>query len=400
MPRGLLTKADLKKLAKVPPGGRMRFLPDKAVGGLGVIWGARDKPSWTLAYRDNTRKQHRVKLGLVWDGAEGQEPTPEYLGIEAARRRAYEIKEAARGGVLPQVSSRGSAKGVMTVGEAIELYLDDPDTRARKSHYEIGRILRKDAPALVGKPIAKVTTDDIWPVLEAKGRTPAANRLHSTLSGFFKWANGSKRKLIRVSPMPAERPLSKEKKRNRVLSDDELTRVWRATEKRPVERRGVVQMLILSGQRREEVAGMKWCELDLTKEIWNVAPERYKTDIGGSPHVLPLTDAMIEIINSQKPIKGSDYVFTVNGRNSVSMEQEGQELKKAVGELSGGPWVLHDLRRTFRTGLANLKVDKRTADLLYHPEGGSGGVYDRHRYLDEKRDALELWGRHVRSILS
>ena len=96
----MLDRKTLQNL-KPPKDGKMHFLPDEAVGGLGVIWGARGKPSWTLAYRDHTGHQHRVKLGFVYTGAAGKEPTPEWLGIDAARAEAYRRKKEAKAGIRP-----------------------------------------------------------------------------------------------------------------------------------------------------------------------------------------------------------------------------------------------------------------------------------------------------------
>jgi integrase len=183
-----------------------------------------------------------------------------------------------------------------------------------------------------------------------------------------------------------------EPKRERVLSDDELAAVWRATENRPKHKRGIVQLLILTGQRREEVADMRWSELDLAQKTWILGAERYKTK---TAHLLPLTDIMLEIINEQDRLGNCDYVFTVNGRNSVDMSIEGGELKRVVGELPGGDWRLHDLRRTARSNWSKLGVPKEIRELLIHPKTGVEGTYDRHDFLSEKRAALEHWEAHV-----
>src|SRR5690349_5924041 len=151
----MLDKKALQSLPKVPKGGKMRFLPDGAVSGLGVIWGARGKPSWTFAYRDDAGDQHRTKLGFVYTGPAGKEPTPEWLSIDAARLRAYRMR--VEGVIIPRRGGRATTRGAMSFGEAIEAYLDDPNVKALRSLSEIERMLRKDAAPLFGRSLATIT---------------------------------------------------------------------------------------------------------------------------------------------------------------------------------------------------------------------------------------------------
>jgi integrase len=255
------------------------------------------------------------------------------------------------------------------------------------------QMLRRELAPIMVRPIANVSRLDIRAVLADKGETHMANRLHSALRTMWRWFIDQE--LASVSPIPLSRPLKTEESRQRVLSDDELASVWRATEDRPGPLRAIVRTLILTGQRREEVAEMRRSELDLASGTWTIGAERYKTK---TDHVVPLVPAVLALIEGQHRIAGSDWVFTSNGRNAMRLSNEGTTLKRLTPEIAD--WRLHDLRRTFRTGLARLKVSRETADLIDHPRGGVTGTYDRHLYIGEKRAALELWAAHVASILT
>jgi integrase len=161
---------------------------------------------------------------------------------------------------------------------------------------------------------------------------------------------------------------------------------------------GIVRLMALSGQRREEVAAMRWSELDLDAATWTIGAERYKTQ---TDHVVPLVPAMLDIIRAQP--RNGEFVFTFDGRHAANMSQELGRLRELTPDIHVDPedglYRLHDLRRTFRTGLARLKVPREIADLIDHPKTGVSGTYDRHLYIDEKRQALETWARHVAQIV-
>jgi len=193
------------------------------------------------------------------------------------------------------------------------------------------------------------------------------------------------------------------KTRERVLADAELAAIWKAL---PANQYGaIVRLLILTGQRREEVGGLQRSEIDFSKALIMLPPERTKN---GRPHELPLTAPAIEILEAQ-PRRGE--------RELVFGEGEGpfQGWSRAKGTLDRriasqadkngrvAPWRLHDIRRTVATRMADLGVQPHVVEVvLNHVSGhkaGVAGVYNRSLYGPEKRAALELWANHVLTIV-
>ncbi len=196
------------------------------------------------------------------------------------------------------------------------------------------------------------------------------------------------------------RPLKQEDKRDRWLDDNELAAVWRATNGRPGPKQAIVRLLVLTGQRREEVANMRWSELDelaLTGGTWTLPAERSKN---GQAHIVPLSPAAVAIILSQPRIVDSEFVFTYGGRRAADMSAEGTALKALTPDLAD--WRLHDLRRSFATGMQRLGVDPKIIDRCQNHVAvkGVGAVYMRHEFLAERTAAMILWSEHVEKLIS
>jgi integrase len=183
-----------------------------------------------------------------------------------------------------------------------------------------------------------------------------------------------------------------------VLDDGELLAVWRAAAELDWPFGPIVQLLILTGQRRDEVAGMRWSELDLAQKTWTLPRGRVKNDNG---HEVPLSPQATEIIEKLPRMKGSPFVFTTTGNTAVSGFSKTKEKLDAKTGVEA--WVMHDLRRSAASGMARLGVALPVIEkLLNHSSGtfaGVVGVYQRHSFSDEKRAALEAWGRHVAGLV-
>jgi len=153
----------------------------------------------------------------------------------------------------------------------------------------------------------------------------------------------------------------------------------------------LVQILMLTGQRVGEVAGMRWIDVDLKSGIWTQATAK------GDPQVLPLPDAAVNLIEAQPRV--GEYVFATRGDRPVSGFSK---AKARLDELCGVQgWRLHDLRRTVRTNLPRVGVDPDTAErVLGHRLRGVRGVYDRWSYADEKGAALRKWAALLASIVA
>jgi integrase len=206
---------------------------------------------------------------------------------------------------------------------------------------------------------------------------------------------------------------------DRVLSDEEIRIAWRAFDSVGWPFGPIGQLLLLTGARKNEVAGMKWSEIDLDARIWSLPQERTKNK---REHELPLSAAAVRIIEALPRIgdKMRGFVFTTTGNSAVSgfsrfktsIDETVLELSKEQAELRGddpakvealAPWILHDLRRTVATNLQKLGVKLEVTEaVLNHVSGtraGVVGLYQRHDYRDEKRQALDAWARHLGAII-
>jgi integrase len=185
------------------------------------------------------------------------------------------------------------------------------------------------------------------------------------------------------------------------LSDDELVRVWRAAEKIGGPFGALVQLLALTGQRRDEVAGMRWDELDLEAGFWILPRGRVKTNQG---HVVPLSAAAVAIIKSMPRIADSPFVLTTNGTVPSSGYSKGKRKLDALLPADMPPWRLHDLRRTVASGMARLGINLPVIEkVLNHRSGSFAGivsVYQKHSFADEKHAALNAWGQHVEKLIA
>jgi integrase len=155
-------------------------------------------------------------------------------------------------------------------------------------------------------------------------------------------------------------------------------------------------LLLLTGQRRDEIAAAHWGEIDLDRALLTIGSDRMKAKVG---HAVPLTPAAVEILRSLPRFAAGDFVFS--GRSGASPFSG---FSKAKGRLdraaSIAPYTLHDLRRTVRTRLAELGVTPFIGELVIgHAQRGVHAIYDLHRYEDEKREALGRWERRLRAIL-
>ena len=159
----------------------------------------------------------------------------------------------------------------------------------------------------------------------------------------------------------------------------------------------LIKLLILTGQRRDEVARLLWDEVDFGAKLWTLPAGRTKN---GRPHGVPLVQPVIEILEALPRI--GDFVLTTKGRSPASNFAAHKSRLDALLPADMPPWRLHDLRRTAATGMARLSVNLPVVEkILNHSSGsfaGVAGIYNRHDFADEKRRALDLWSEHVVSL--
>jgi integrase len=231
----------------------------------------------------------------------------------------------------------------------------------------------------------------------AEDRPVLANRVHAALSKFFNWL--ASRDVIVASPCAGVTRPSKEEPRDRILSDDELKAVWLAAGELGYPAEPFVRMMILTGQRRGEVAGMGRGEID--GDVWTLPPERTKNN---SRHAVPLSRQAMAIIESMPEIVGVvDHMFSgMRGRMVADFSRIKDHLDARARFKD--PWTFHDLRRSAASGMAKIGVKLPVIERVLNHKGesfaGIVGVYQRHDFAAEKRQALQRWADHIDEVVS
>jgi integrase len=229
------------------------------------------------------------------------------------------------------------------------------------------------------------------PRAEATGRT-----LHARLSAFFGWLVSD----LKIESNPCSkvgRPAPQSRKR--VLSDDELRKVWLACDDLAPQYGAVVRLLILTGARLREIGHMPWSELRDDLTVWTLPAERAKNK---HELILPLPPLARDVMKSVPRVEGSPFVFTFDGLEPVeSFSRAKRQMDALAGVMEH--WTWHDLRRTMASGLQRLGVKLEVTEaVLNHVSGSISGiaaVYQRHDYKDEKRAALASWADRVEALV-
>ena len=303
-------------------------------------------------------------------------PTPQ-AGTEGCRSRRLSRRVALNG----STEGRGHCGGLDSVKHLRSWRSIESRTRCH--------IISK----LGNKPVGEVTRADVVDFLDrlerGEGLRHQVNRCRETLRAIFAYA--IERELVTVNPIVGVSKRRVETPRDRILTADELTALWMAIEKLPELPRAYFRVVLLTGARRNEVRGMAWSELDLDAGLWRLPAERTKS---GRPFELPLSAPVLETLRTLPRI--GPMVFAFDGKRPMTVHQ----LIERVRRDAGLPDVrLHDLRRTLRTGLAELGISFEVAErVLNHAMPGLQAVYNRHSYAAEKRTALVLWAEHVLSL--
>ena len=379
-----LTKSALATLTTDKPD---HVFWDDAVRGLGVrVRGTAKR--WIIQYRLLGR-QRRESIGDV-----------SRITLEGARRVARERFARIALGYDPAVekakAKAAAAAARLTLGAVSEAYLDAKRGVLRPSSYgDAARYFTKHWQPLRDCPIETVTRATVAARLQEiarqNGRTAAA-RARSHLSGLYVWA--MKEGLCSaVNPVSLTNdPSVGLKSRTRVLADPELRVLWNGCEDDDFGR--IVRLLILTGCRRREIGALKWSELDFDTGVMTISAERTKH---ARVHELALPPITLDILRAAPHRR--DYVFGERGAGFSSWSTATAALRRRLSEPLPA-WTLHDIRRTFRTGLSRLGVLPHVSELaIGHVRGGVEAIYDRHRYTREVASALALWAEHVTAVV-
>jgi integrase len=339
--------------------------------------------------------------------------------LKSARIEAVEWKQLVRRGVDPYEEEERKKREALrrrknTFLSVAEAFIADLHRRKCRTAAAIERDIRRE---LISKwaerPIADITRADVVTLVEAIRDRPSPYSAHA-IFGFagtlFSWAINRGEYGLETSPCDHLKParlIGERKPRQRVLSDDEIRAFWRVTDRIEYPNGPLLRMLLLTGQRRAEVARARWGEFDFAAKLWTIPPERFKSD---STHLVPLTADMLELLCTLPRFKSGDYLFTI-GRgtpaNNFSKTKHAldrlmiEELRKIDPNAKLPPFVLHDLRRTMRTRLSSLRVADTVAEMVIgHGRKGLQRVYDQHKFIDEMREALEAWNARLRAIVN
>jgi integrase len=226
--------------------------------------------------------------------------------------------------------------------------------------------------------------------IETKSGPIARNRARAALSAMFTWA--IQEGLVDLNPVQGTGKASENGSRDRVLSPDELRKLWRGLgDGRFAD---IVRLLLLTGQRRSEIGRLTWSEVDLERKLIVLAPQRTKNR---RSHELPLSSQALAILQRQP--RRTDFVFSRRG--FMNWADAKARLDQRVGIA---PWTLHDLRRSAATYMAELGVNPWHVEaVLNHQSGhkqGIAGTYNRAKYSDEMRSALQRWADHLDNVVA
>ncbi|BCO08592.1 integrase [Desulfolithobacter dissulfuricans] len=288
-----------------------------------------------------------------------------------------------------------------TVKEFAVEYIEKYAKINKKSWKEDQRILNVNILPVIGSlKMSEVKRRDLIAVIDNvadRGSLVMANRTHALLSKMFNYA--MERDVIELSPVYGMKKRTSEKPRERILSDTEIVEFWNALGSSPGEM--ILKMILATGQRPGEVRLAEWTEIQIQNALWTIPSDKTKNNL---THVVPLNEMAIEIIKQMKlKSDGSRYVFPGKSKQKpLTNTSPIHRMQKIILKLGWTEKATpHDLRRTVRTNLAKLGINKIVAErLLNHKEQGISATYDRHDYLQEKTAALSKWNNRLKQLLT
>jgi integrase len=385
-----VAKITLRTVAALAPGS---YVSDAIVQGFGVRR-QKDGAYYYLRFRKNSVQQMRSI------GRHGSPWTP-----DTARNEAKRLLGLAVGGNDP------FAKPLLakSFGHEVTRYLERKRAGMKpRAFEEVERHLTNHAAPLHRLRLSEIDRRIIAQRLgeiETASGPVARNRVRSSLSAFFSWCVTEG--LLDTNSVQGTAKLDEGGSRERTLTPEELRELWRGLEDEPnAQFADIVRLLILTGQRREEVGGLRWSEIE--RGLIVLAPDRTKNS---RQHEVPLSRQAKAILERQPKRKGRDFVFGIgelgfSGWSDCKARLDQALLaarRKTNRKAKAMPdWRLHDLRRTAATGMAELGVQPHIIEtVLNHVSGHKAvvaGIYNRARYEGEMREALQRWADYVEQI--
>lgn len=369
--------------APIPAKGDRAIYWDTALPGFGLVVTKAGHRSFVYQYRAGHRSRRMT--------------FPLGLGLEKARREARKaLGGVAAGGDPLQERRKTEALAENTLQSICEEYLRRDGKRLR-SKGQIEQTLNRLVYPKLGKcQIDTILRSEIVRLLDKIEDENGAGMADNTLAHVRKIMNWHATRTDDFrSPIVRGMARTKpsERKRDRVLTDDELRAVWKAAEGFPGPFGFLVRFILLTATRRNEAADM--ADSELSGDDWTVPADRYKTKLD---HVIPLSQAARALLASIPRLDGIPYVFTTGDRPISGFSKFKIAFDKSCG-VTG--WTLHDLRRTGRSLMSRAGVPSDHAErCLGHVIGGVRGTYDRHAYHAEKKQAFEALAAQIDRILN
>jgi site-specific recombinase XerD len=385
---------------------------DDRLPGFGLYVGGKGARSYFVEYRPGRgRALAKRRFTFARHGAprlDGGSWTPD-LAREHAMRLLGRIKDG-----HDPLAERENAERLKadTVAGAVELWLAR-DQGGNRTVAEVRRLFENDVlPAWGKRPMADIRKRDVIDLVDRiHSRAPVrANRLLAHLRRFFNWSCG--RDMLEANPAAYVEKPAPESRRDRLLSDTELVTIWHAADAVGGPFGAGVKLLMLTGARREEVFRVTRDELNVVEGCIRLPAARSKS---GEARTIWLSEPALEIMRGLPTFAGSPWLLSTSGEKPYSnfgFAKSRLDAVIAAGRLSAATkekskhmpeWRLHDLRRTIATGLQKLGTKLEVIEeVLGHVSGsraGIVGIYQRHRFDDEARAALAVWGEHVRALV-
>jgi integrase len=380
---------------KVPAGKIEAFVWDDDIPGFGMRVRAIGTSFWIYQYRVGS-KQRRISFGST-----------AAVSAQDARARAAKLYAEVKLGADPagqKIESR--ARASETFEPTLKAYLTHKKTALKpRSYVEVERHLLTHAKRLHGLQMGKIDRRNVAALLTsvaAESGPTECNHVRASLGAFFTWA--MREGLIESNPVIGTNKAAENGSRDRVLNASELRAIWNALADDDYS--VIVKLLALTGQRREEIGGLRRSEIDLDKALIALPAARTKNK---RPHDIPLSPPAVAILKdwlTRRP-DTDEHVFGNGGKGGYQGWSKSKEaLDRRVNEAGKTlpHWTPHDLRRTFSTvahdelGIAPHVVEAVLNHVSGH-RGGVAGVYNRALYAKEKANALARWSAHLEAII-
>ena len=395
-------------------GPMRRFIRDGGARSLYLVIQTTGSRSWVMRFRRPDGQITKLTLGPVdLSGQEhkGEPVTGAPLTLAAARALAASIHRSRAQGhdvAAGHKAKRSPAQGD-TFGQAVHDFIENYAKPKMRSWRTTQRLLDGLAQRWSEKPLQEIDAAAIWTLVEETRRigTPGrqsriekpsnsrARLLFAALSSMFGWLQRQRR--IEVNPCRSVQRPANGPARERVLTNDEIKLFWSACGEVGEPFGQLLKLLLLTGARLREVSGMRRSELH-ADGMWHLPGTRTKNK---KPHVVALPPLALEILGTVLPID-SDLIFTTTGK--VPVNGFGKVKQRLDRAMDIPPWCLHDLRRSFVTGLAELSVPPHVIELAVNhvsgTRGGIAGTYNRSQMMTERKAALARWADHVAGLVA